>query len=241
MSISEQVRRNADPFFSAIRQHPFVQDIAHERLSRAAIIHYVQQDVQYLKTYAKVYGLAIAKSQTQEQMQLFHERIKVVLSGELIPHYNLCRVAGVNYETMKQPVSMAPTTHHYARHMLSAAYTGSLMEIIAAVLPCHWTYVDLARDIAKAITIGDHPNHLFYDWITFYASDSMLSSLHELTTLLDECAREASASDIENIQSIFNDGCLLEYRFFDMAYKQETWSPSELEVLNMGVHDGSYA
>ncbi len=224
MSFSEQIRRDADPIFNTIFHHPFVQDIAHERLPREAIIHYVQQDVQYLNTYARVYGLALAKSQTREQMQLFHERIKVVLNGERTPHLNLCRIAEVNYEDLQKPVPLAPTAHHYAKHMLSAAYTGSLSEIIAAVLPCHWTYVDLARYIAKDIEIFKCPEHAFYDWITFYANDAMLSGLHELTALLDKCAIKVSPSARQNIQAIFNEGCRLEYRFFDMAYNQETWS-----------------
>jgi len=223
MNFSENLRLQADPIFETICNHPFVQDIAYERLSPAAIVHYVQQDTQYLNTYAKVYALALAKSQTREQMQLFQARIEIVLNGELMPHLNLCRAAGVELETLQQPVAMAPTAHHYARQMLTAAYTGSFGEIVAAVLPCHWTYVDLARKVAEQIHIYEQPNHLFYDWITFYASDDMHTSLQELTTLLNACAEHSSASERDAMEAVFIDGCRLEDRFFTMAYTQETW------------------
>ena len=227
MSFSAKLRSDADFLFEAIYHHPFVQDIAHERLAREAMIHYVQQDVMYLNTYARVYGLGIAKAQTREQMKMFHDLIRVVLTGELVPHYNLCRVANVQYEDMKKPVPVAPTAHHYMRHMLTSAYTGQLPDIIAAVLPCFWTYVDFGRRLAKEMDIASHPEHAFYDWISFYASDEMLSGLKQLTDLLDALTENASAEDLANIQSIFNDGCRMEYRFFEMAYTQEQWSPAE--------------
>lgn len=223
MSFSEALRTEAEPLFTAIYHHPFIRDIADQKLSREAIIHYVQQDIQYLNTYARVYGLAIAKSHTEEQMRLFHQRIQVVLGGELTPHLNLCRVAGVDYETLHAPTPLAPTAHHYAQHMLTAAYTGSLGDIVAAVLPCHWTYVDLAQLVADEIQIHQTPTHAFYDWITFYASDLMQSGLRELTNLLDRLAAVASASDKQRMKEIFLHGCRLEFRFFDMAYRQERW------------------
>ena len=225
MSFSAQLRSDADVLFDAIYHHPFVQDIAHERLSREAIVHYVQQDVMYLNTYARVYGLGIAKADTREQMKMFHQLITVVLSGELVPHYNLCRVAGVAYEDMKQPVPVAPTAHHYMRHMLTSAYTGQLPDIVAAVLPCFWTYVDFGRRLAKDIDIANHPEHAFYDWISFYASEEMLSGLKQLTDLLDTLMEHANAAYRANIKAIFDDGCRMEYRFFEMAYTQERWSP----------------
>lgn len=224
MSFSNTLRELAEPIFTAIRNHPFVQDIAAERLSRDAILHYVQQDTQYLNTYVKVYGLGIAKAETREQMQLFHQRIDLVLHGELIPHENLCRVAGIEHaDFIKHDLPLSPTAHHYAKHMLSAAQFGTLGEIVAAVLPCHWTYVDLARYIAKEIEIEQHRHHLFYDWITFYASHEMQQGLEELITLLDQCAESASFKEKEQMKAIFIDGCQLETRFFTMAYTQETW------------------
>lgn len=223
MSFSEQLRNDAEPLFDAIYQHPFVQDIANERLPREAIIHYVQQDIQYLATYARVYGLALAKSETLPQMQLFQERIAVTLNGELTPHLNLCKVAGVAYEDLHEDVALAPTAHHYAKHMLTAAYTGQLADIVAAVLPCHWTYVDLAHRIVADYPRATNPNHAFCDWISFYASDGMFASLRELTELLDTLVQDASSADLMRIEAIFEEGCRLEYRFFDMAYRQERW------------------
>ncbi|MDQ0190683.1 thiaminase II [Alicyclobacillus cycloheptanicus] len=225
MSFATSLRQEAQSIFDSIWQHPFVQGLAKGELPREVIIHYVQQDTQYLNTYCKVYGMALAKAHTQAQMRAFYERIGLLLDGELVPHQNLCQVAGASYEAVRQKAAeLAPTAHHYARHMLSVAQQGTLGEIVAVVLPCHWIYVD----IAKQIVDESHPaaNHPFYDWISFYASDRMQAGLNELITMLDELAASSGELDSYLMKSAFLDSCRLEYQFFDMAYKLERWEPT---------------
>lgn len=222
MSFATSLRHEADAIFESIYHHPFVRGIAQGHLARESLIHYVQQDSQYLSTYCRVYGLALAKSLTHRQMRLFHERIGFLLDGELAPHQNLCRVADVPYETVVQTTTgLAPTAHHYAKHMMSVAQQGTLGEIVAVVLPCHWVYVEVAqRMVDQQPPTASHP---FYDWITFYASAHMRAGLHELTTLLDELADDAGDLDHYLMKAAFLDSTRLEYQFFDMAYTLERW------------------
>lgn len=224
MSFSEALRREADSIFDSIYAHPFVQGIADGKLPAASLTHYVQQDTQYLDTYCKVYGMALAKAITRDQMRVFHEHIGVLLDGELAPHKNLCRVAGVKYEdVVRTPADVAPTAHHYARHMLSIAQQGTLGEIIAVLLPCHWVYVDIGqRMMAQRKPTVEHP---FYDWISFYASDTMASGLAQLTAIVDELAETSGDLDLYMMKSAFLDSFRLEYQFFDMAYHLERWKP----------------
>lgn len=223
-SFSGSLRREADGIFESIYNHPFVQGIAAGNLPSAALIHYVRQDTEYLSTYCKVYGMAIAKSITHQQMRIFHQRITLALSGEIVPHKNFCRVAGVRYEEITaRPTALAPTTHHYARHMLSVAQQGTLGEIVAVLLPCHWVYLDVAtRMMDKQKPAPEHP---FYDWITFYASAEVREGLTELTEMLDDLAASAGELDRYMMKSAFLDSFRLEYQFFDMAVRLEQWTP----------------
>ncbi|WDL95826.1 thiaminase II [Alicyclobacillus sp. ALC3] len=224
VSFSGSLRRQADGIFESIYAHPFVQGIANGSLPSSALIHYVRQDTEYLSTYCKVCGMAIAKSLTHRQMLVFHKRIALVLGGEQIPHENFCRVAGVPYtDVIARRTDLAPTAHHYARHVLSVAQQGTLGEIVAVLLPCHWVYLDLAkRMLDKHKPTPDHP---FYDWITFYSRTEMQHGLAELTEMLDELAESAGELDYYMMTSAFLDSFRLEYQFFDMAYRLERWTP----------------
>ncbi|MFB5188886.1 thiaminase II [Alicyclobacillus fastidiosus] len=221
MRFSEELRRDADPIFQSIRNHPFVQGIQQASLGRDQIVHYVQQDYLYLTTYAKVYGLGLAKCRTREEMQDFHRRIGFILNDEVHPHITLCRVAGVSYESLQVGATLAPTAQHYMSHMLLCAQTGSLGEVLATVLPCHWTYVDLATDImARDAPTADHP---FYDWIAFYAARDMQVGLADLCGWIDNYAATAGEEDKLRMRAAFMVSCQLERRFFEMAYSLEKW------------------
>ena len=221
MTFSSRLREQADSIFKAVLAHPFVDGIAKQSVEPSALIHYVRQDIQYLSTYAKVYGLAIAKSPDQSFMQLFHRRIDLVLNGEITAHLNFCKVAGVDYDMLHDSRQMAPTAQHYATHMLSTAQMGQLGDIIAVLLPCHWIYVDIAKTMQK--TLQPTSNHLFYDWISFYADDRMAVGLKELIDALDQIAKNASADELRSMQNAFLTSCQMEYKFFEMAYTLEHW------------------
>ena len=61
MSLTAELRKEAEPLFQRIYHHPFVQGIKNGKLSSEQLIHYVQQDHQYLTTFVRIYALALAK------------------------------------------------------------------------------------------------------------------------------------------------------------------------------------
>ncbi len=227
MLFSSQLRAEAAPIFQAVYAHSFVRGIAMQNITPTPLINYVKQDIQYLDTYARVYGLAIAKSPTHSLMQLFHRRIDLVLHGELTAHMNFCKVAQVDYEALRCENQMAPSAHHYASHMLSTAHMGQLGDIIAVVLPCHWIYVDIATALQEEL--NPSRDHLFYDWISFYSNERMIAGLDELVEVLDQVALTASTDERHRMREAFLTSCQMEYKFFDMAFTLEEW-PVKVET-----------
>ena len=222
MLFSTQLFESAAPIFQAILDHPFIRGIAQGVLPPESLFHYVQQDTLYLKVYAQVYGIALSQTQDLAQMRLFYRHLGSILEGERVAHQNFCRVAGVDLGSLEDdPAKLAPTTHHYIAHLLSAARSGQLGETVAAILPCHWIYAKwgtrLMQDVQPTST------HPFYDWIAFYAADSLQVGLKELVEELD---LSRPGHDRARMRQVFLDGCHLEYRFFHMAYTLEKWSLS---------------
>jgi thiaminase/transcriptional activator TenA len=223
MSWVTSLRTAQEPLYRAIRRHPFVEGIARGTLPKAAAIFYVQQDVQYLATYARMFGVAIAQSEDLSQMKRLAAHMTLLLEGELLPHQCLCRSAQVSYEDLKRTtVAVAPAAHHYAQHMLATGARGVFAQTIAAILPCHWVYVDLGRDLEREFGPGDH--HPFRDWIAFYARPSMREGLEDLCDLLEQ----SSGTGLDRaIAQAFNVSFAMEYRFFDMAWHQAGWQSFE--------------
>lgn len=222
MSLTAELRKEAEPLFQRIYHHPFVQGIKNGKLSSEQLIHYVQQDHQYLTTFVRIYALALAKSQTREDMAFFHENIHFVLFSETHPHRNLCQVAGVDFDQLDKNVPLAPSARNYMNHMLVSAQSHTLADLYAALLPCPWTYIDLATKMVQEINPSkDHP---FYEWIHFYTTEEITGLNRALCQRLDELADELTAADRERIKETFLISCDHEYRFWEMAYTLEQFS-----------------
>ncbi|GGE44625.1 aminopyrimidine aminohydrolase [Pullulanibacillus camelliae] len=218
MHFSEQLRQEADPIFQAIFEHPFVQGIATGQLRKEQLIHYVKQDYEYLNTFMRIYGHAVSKSTSRKDIEFFNGQIAFILHSEIHPHHNFCEVAGVQYEEL-QGEPLSPSAHHYTRHMLSVAQTGSLAEIIAALLPCPWTYYEIGQKLLKEVQPS--PDHPFFDWITFYAESP--KTTNHLCQRLDALAQTANSQERQQILEHFLISTQLEYQFWDMAYRLEDW------------------
>jgi len=226
MLFSEQLRQEADPIFQAIFAHPFVQGIADGQLANEQLIHYVKQDHEYLNVFMRIYGHAISKSASRQDIQFFNEQISFILNSEVHPHRNFCEVSGVRYEDL-QGEALSPSAHHYTRHMLNVAQTGSLAEIIAVILPCPWTYHEIGQRLLTEKQPS--PDHPFFDWISFYGNSRRTTD--HLCQRLDALAASINAKERQQILEHFIISTQLEYRFWEMAYQLEDWSIKKEQTL----------
>lgn len=229
MKFSEELRKEADPIFQAIFDHPFVKGIGEGNVPREALIHYVEQDYEYLSTFCRIYGLAVSKCTNREDMAFFQQQIGFVLNSEVHPHNNFCEVAGVRYEDL-QKAPLAPSAHHYTRHMMEAAATGTLGETLAALAPCPWTYWEIGKKLIQ--DVKPTPDHPFYEWIMFYGNEEVTSITQTFMYKIDECAASASEEEKLRMRDHFITSTQLEHQFWTMAYTQEQW-PVNLERIKI--------
>ena len=220
MSFTQELRQDADSIFQAIFKHPFVQGIGSGKLEAEQLIHYVKQDFEYLNAFNQVYGIAISKSVLREDMAVFNSQITFILDAEVHPHTNFCQVAGVRYEDL-QYEPLAPSAHHYTRHMLDVAQRGSFGEILAVLLPCPWTYLEIAHHLKETFSIDD--THPFSKWVSFYAKNEVDTIISTFRTRLDAYAESASDAEKARMKEAFDKSCQLEWMFWNMAYEIEKW------------------
>lgn len=220
-SFTEGMRLKADPVFEAIFDHPFVKGIADGDLSSEQLAHYVRQDYQYLTVFCQVYGLAISKCTSREDLAFFNEQIGFVLDDENHPHRNLARVSGYPMEELGRETILAPTSLAYTRHMLHAAHTGTMGELLCALLPCPLTYREIGLRLKKEVEPDD--SHPFKPWIEFYADPRIGDICREFEGRVDRLAAAAGEDERGRMEENFLTSCRLEYLFWEMAHGLEGW------------------
>ncbi|MGP4066709.1 thiaminase II [Oceanobacillus sp. M65] len=220
MNFSEQLRQENNDLFQMIFAHPFVQGVGKGDISKEALAHYIKADYEYLNAFMQIYGIALSKSQDREDIAYFFDQIKFVLHDEIHPHRNFCEHIGVEYEAL-QGHSLPPTADHYIKHMMYHAQMGSSGEIIGALLPCPWTYLEIGKKLVEQYQPDE--SHPFYDWITFYTGEEIEHTTNELRTRLDRFANQSSLEEQEKMKEAFRISCQLELKFWEMAYTCEEW------------------
>jgi thiaminase/transcriptional activator TenA len=211
----------SEPMWSELVEHAFVRELAAGELAPERFRFYVEQNLLYLPQYARVMALGAAKSRDQRELELFTGALRQVIEVELPENRALRdRVIELGAADRRGALELAPANLAYTSWLLSVAFTGGPIEILAAVLPCTWSYGAIGRELAP--TAADHP--VYRAWIGFFAGKEYGAVVERMCADLDELADRAR---LEPLEVIFRTGVRLERGFWDMAYTMATGdSPS---------------
>lgn len=198
--------------------HPFVQGIVNGNLPLETFKNYILQDIYYLKHYGKVHAFAAAHSDDFHVSAKLAEKAKFTAEAELTVHKEHAEILQITKEEMEN-FKPAPTAYAYTSHLYRAALSGSLAQIVAAMLPCYWLYADIGLKYGEA-----KPKVKIYEnWLNTYASSWFQESTQEMIDLLDELAEKASKVEKEKIKEQFILAKEYELGFWEMSYTFEKW------------------
>jgi thiaminase/transcriptional activator TenA len=224
MKFSEYLRQKANASWQASFEHPFVTGIADGTLPLQCFKYYVLNDSYYLSVFAKVQALGAAKAPDLHTTSRLAAHAQGTYEAELELHRNFIQRLGITEEEIAA-FEPAPTAYAYTTHLQTVGYTGTLGEIIAAILPCYWLYLEIGRRLQ-----GATPSEPIYqDWIRAYGGDWFATLVQEQIDRLDALAENASPEERKRMERHFLISSQYELSFWEMAYSLEKWPVAELE------------
>jgi thiaminase/transcriptional activator TenA len=228
-TFTEILRNKADHIWQANLHHPFVEGIASGALSLENFKFYVLQDSYYLSHFAKVQALAGSRAEDLYTTSRMAAHALGTSEAELALHEKFIKQLQITDDELAnfQP---APTAYHYTSHLYRVGESGTLGEIIAAILPCYWIYHEIGEKYKRSTP----SEPIFQEWIGTYGDEWFAELVHEQIKRLDELAEKASDSERNKMTAHFLLSCQYEYLFWEMAYKMEQWpfdSKNEKQVV----------
>jgi thiaminase (transcriptional activator TenA) len=218
--LSERLRDSVLPLWQRQLEHPFVTALGNGSLPRANFEFYIRQDALFLDELAKTFAYAATKTTDHNEMEQFSK----FLLNTLVVEAELHRRYGERFGLMPGEMAathMAPTNYAYTRHLLSIAATGTLPELLTAVLPCAWIYAEVGRHlVGKAPPASDHP---YVDWLATYASPDFDAVGIWIRERLDARAGSLSPEEEARLHEIFLISTRYEWLFWEMAWRLEEW------------------
>ncbi len=215
MKSIEVLLEGAKEIWDSYLTHPFLTEMRDGTLSREVFRYYILQDTLYLEDYARVFALGCAKADSLELSSLFARYIPT-MHGEMDVHSGyLARLGITNEELAASRPSLL--NRAYTSYMLRTAYEGTAAEILAAVIPCAYSYELIARKMTASAPLCASDS--FYgDWIRSYSSEEYSASNRELLDAFESVARASGSAALSRLSDIFLTCSRFESEFWSMAY-----------------------
>ncbi len=214
--LSERLRRDAEPVWERIVNHPFVVELYEGRLPLEKFVYYVKQDYNYLVTMMRVFSILASKA----DYETARTALEIAYGDATVEMENYLRLLdrlgiGLGEVLREEP---APTNTGYMSFLVSTCSLGSPLDCLVAVLPCFWTYQVIAE--THRDRLRENPVQLYRDWASVYLSPEYRGLVERLRSTVD---RLWKGQGYEDLKRIFITASRYEYMFWDMAYRLEEW------------------
>ncbi len=220
MAFTDELYAAAKSTWDAQLVHPYVRGIGDGSLDEELFKNWVLQDYRYLKEFARVFAWAAAKADRLESMSWYAAALDLTLNTEMELHRQYAARFGLTPGDL-EAAPMWPTTRAYTDFLVRTAADGDMMDLVAALLPCVWGYVYVAKQLAE----GSPPQDQRYaDWIAQYDSDEFAAAAEWLKSEMNRLTEDATPEKRRRLTEIFVLSSRYEWQFWEMCWKGEEWS-----------------
>lgn len=217
--LSAQLRNRSNRIWRAIENHAFLRELHAGSLPMNRFTYFILQDYVYLLDFAQVLCQGGAKSPDLETLELFSRHALGAVAVERSFHASFGKTLGLSRKQL-DAVPKGPITQAYIGHLQSVARSGSLGELVAAVLPCYWIYGEVGRRLYKG---RPRKPKVYREWIETYAGEAFWQPVREQIQLMDKLGAAASSREKKVMAANFILSSRYEFMFWEQAYRLESW------------------
>ncbi len=221
-TFSDDLRTQCDRIWAGLHAHPFLGELARGTLPLEAFRFFIEQDLLFLPAFARCMAMGAAKSSGAEELEFFSRQLDGIIRLEIPSNRRLLdQVISLGAQDRGGSLGLAPANVAYTSFLLATAAGGGPLEITAAILPCSWSYVEIARGLAG--DLAEHP--VYSEWVSFYLAEEEADLVLNMRQTFDDMVREEALSDRrrQQLAEIFMMSSRLEGMFWEMAYTLDQW------------------
>ncbi|MBW1673687.1 MAG: thiaminase II [Deltaproteobacteria bacterium] len=217
MSVSERLHKDTEQVWNKIISHPFVVELYQGNLPMEKFKTYILQDYSYLVDAIKNFSIIASRAQSVDVMRETVEIAHLEATGEFQGYEDFLHTLGYTLDDAMQ-VEPFPVNLSYRGFLLTTSSMGASQEALVSVLPCFWSYLDIALYHQDALS--SNPNKIYSDWASVYLSKEYAQLVEKLRRLVDLTGDDFS---YEKLKSIFLTASRYEYMYWDAVYNFESW------------------
>jgi thiaminase/transcriptional activator TenA len=220
-SICDEMRQACEPVWDALHGHPLLRELAAGTLPLEKFRFFLEQDNFFLEDYARCLAMGAAKSRNEIELRYFTTDLNNVLEEELPSNRDLlAKIEGMGAADHGGARAMAPANLAYTSYLQAVALRGGTLEVMASLLPCAWSYIEIAQRLRRETT-SEHP--VYAGWIAYFSLPANVEMVTSMRRDLDALVAEEglTAARRGELAQIFATSSRLEHGFWEMAYTME--------------------
>lgn len=193
---------------------PYLKELFNGTLSKASFNYYLEQNVFYLKAYARSLSLLASRFSTEEESRFFSHHSSVTI--DLIS-YSRDTYQRINQKEM--PVLEIPdqTVLDYVNFEAAHCAFSDLAVAASAMYPCFWVYLRIGMEYRKMKKSTE--NNPYSDWLAGYSDTAYDEQVKKFGRILNRLAANSSPATRKEMLAAFISGCGYEKSFFETCYK----------------------
>lgn len=214
MTFMEEAIERAMPLWKDAANEPFLDELGRGTLDRNKFYEYIVQDSIYLRDYLKAFAMAMFKSRTIKEMQVFYSLLGYVNDGENVTRLKYLADFGMTDadvdKTEKKPACAA-----YTKFLIDTAVNEDVPEILMAVMPCMLGY-----KYVFDTTLARHPevkDTYFAPLVADYTADFYTECCEFWTAHCNEVCGGIAGARREKLIELFRLASAHELYFWQMA------------------------
>lgn len=222
-SICDEMRQGSDAIWDALHGHPLLQELAAGTLPLEKFRFFLEQDNFFLEDYARCLAMGVAKSRNETELRYFTTDLTNLLETELPSNLDLlAKIEEMGAADRGGSLAMAPANLAYTSYLQAVALRGGPLEVMAALLPCAWSYIEIAQRLRRETT-SDHP--VYAGWVAYFSLPANVEMVASMRRDLDAlvAGEGLNAARRGELAQIFATSSRLEHGFWEMAYTMEQW------------------
>ena len=217
MKTTQSLRKDAEPIWSKIFELPFVVELYEGSLPRKKFEAYILQDYTYLVDAIRNFSLIASRADSVEVMKEVVEIAHLEATGEFNGYEEFLIQLGYELKDAAATDPL-PVNISYRSFLLAVSATKSTAEALAAVLPCFWSYHEIALRHKDALR--RNPSGTYRDWAEVYVSDDYIMLLDKLKGLVDD---QTARVPYDSLKDVFLTSSRYEYLYWDSVYTGGSW------------------
>jgi thiaminase/transcriptional activator TenA len=212
MKLSERLKRDAEYIWNKIYTHPFIKELFEGTLPLDKFKFYIIQDYNYLIGSIKNFSLLASKADDVNIMRDVVEMAYMESRGEFKGYENFLEKLNLTMNEAEN-VQQIPELISYLGFLLSTSSLKSFEEGITAILPCYWSYAEIARIHKEKLIVSK--NELYKEWAYTYLEDDYIRLVDKIKKLVDDIKHDFPYNKLKHV---FITSSKYEYMFWDSVY-----------------------